>query len=46
MRGRTNVIVRTVDSEIIVILFWIHGKFLKIDPDTSIVVNYCVTSNV
>ena len=49
MKGWTNVIVRTVDSDIIVILLGLimgflefMGKFLEIDPDTSIVVDYWV----
>ena len=44
MRGRTNLIVRTVDSDIIVILLGFRGKFLEIDPDTSIEVDYGVTN--
>ena len=43
MRGRTNVIVRTVDSDIIVILLGFMDKFLDINPGTSIVVDYGVT---
>ena len=39
MRGTANVIVRTVDSDIIVILLGFMGKFLEIDPDTSIEVD-------
>ena len=44
MRGRTNVIVRTVDSDIIVILLGFMDKFLEINPGTSIVVDYGVTN--
>ena len=44
MRGRTNVILRTVDSDIIVIILGFMGKFLEIDPDTSIEVDYGVTN--
>ena len=44
MRGRTNVIVRTVDSNIIVILLGFMDKFLEINPGTSIVVDYGVTN--
>ena len=36
MRGTTNVIVRTIDSDIIFILLGFMGKLLEIDPDTSI----------
>ena len=39
MRGRTN-----VDSDIIVILLGFMGKFLEIDPDTSIEVDYGMTN--
>ena len=44
MRGRTNLIVRIVDSDIIVILLEFREKFLEIDPDTSIEVDYGVTN--
>ena len=44
MKGRANVIVRTVDSDIIVILLGFMDKFLEINPGTSIVVDYGVTN--
>ena len=46
MRGRTNLILRTVDSDIIVILLGFREKFLEIDPDTSIEVDCCVTNRL
>ena len=44
MRGRTNVIVRTVEFDIIFILLGFIGKLLEIDLDTSILVDYDVTN--
>ena len=44
MRDKTKVIFKTVESNIIVILLGFIGKFLEIDPDTSIVVEYGVTN--
>ena len=39
-RGRRNVLVRTVDSDLVVILLGFMGTFLDIDPNISILIDY------